>query len=56
MELKVGAVLWGRECKTVSEVSEEIAFEETKEFVFEVMGEMVLGLMIEISWVMREHS
>ena len=50
----VEAVLWGRECKTVSEVWEEIVFEETRGIVFEVMEEMVLGLMT--SWMMREHS
>jgi hypothetical protein len=44
----VEAVLWGRECKTVFEAMEEI--------VFEVLREMVSGLMKEISWVMTKHS
>jgi hypothetical protein len=44
----VAAVLWGRECKTV--------FEATAEIVFEVLKEMVLGLMKRTSWVMIEHS
>jgi hypothetical protein len=46
--LMVEAVLWGRECKTVFEAMEEI--------VFEVLKEMVLGLMKRTSWVMIEHS